>query len=96
MSESLPEFTLPRRSARVSTVAEVLDCDESQVRGLVISRQQLARHADYETTLAYIQVADEVKRAAANRAAIQLALENIPTKSPRQQKNGESRSRVSH
>jgi hypothetical protein len=46
--------------------------------------QSLARHADYETTLAYIHVADEVKRAAANRAAIRPALEYIPSKSPRQ------------
>jgi hypothetical protein len=36
--------------------------------------------------LAYIRVADEVKRAAANRAAIRPAPQFIPLKSPRQQK----------
>jgi hypothetical protein len=65
-----------------------------------VAAQSLARHADYETTLAYIHVADEVKRAAANRAAIRPALEfsprKVPDKSPRQPKNSESGNRLSH
>lgn len=43
-----------------------------------MTAQSLARHADFSTTLNYIHVADEVKRAAANRAAIRPAPEYIP------------------
>ena len=46
-----------------------------------VAAQSLAGHADFRTTLAYIQVVDEVKRAVANRA---VRPGNIPTKSPRQ------------
>ena len=59
-----------------------------------VAAQSLARHADYETTLAYIHVADEVKRAAANRAAIRPALEFIPTKSPRQKSQTAKKQRI--
>ena len=59
-----------------------------------VAAQSLARHADYETTLAYIHVADEVKRAAANRAAIRPALEYIPSKSPRQKSQTAKKRRI--
>ena len=47
-----------------------------------VAAQSLARHADFSTTLNYIHVADEVKRAGAKRAARRPALKDIPPKSP--------------
>jgi integrase len=50
-----------------------------------IAAQALARHSDFSTTRAYIHVADEVKRAAANRAAVRPALTEAFPKSPIQE-----------
>lgn len=42
-----------------------------------IAAQSLARHSDYETTQAYIEVADEFRRTAAERASVRPALKLI-------------------
>ena len=55
-----------------------------------IAAQALARHSDFSTTRAYIHVADEVKRAAANRAAIRPALTETFPKSPIQESHTRS------
>lgn len=39
-----------------------------------LAAQSLARHSDYDTTRAYVEVADELRRAAAERAALRPAL----------------------
>lgn len=42
-----------------------------------LAAQALARHSDYDTTRAYVEVADELRRTAADRAAIRPALKAI-------------------
>lgn len=48
-----------------------------------VAAQALARHSDFSTTRRYIHVADEVKRAAANKAAVRPALTEVFSKSPK-------------
>jgi len=50
-----------------------------------VAAQALARHSDFSTTRRYIHVADEVKRAAANKAAVRPALTEPFSKSPKRE-----------
>lgn len=47
-----------------------------------VAAQRLARHSDFDTTRAYIEVADEVMRGGANKAARRPALKMVAKKSP--------------
>lgn len=42
-----------------------------------LAAQALARHSDYDTTRAYVEVADELRRSAADRAALRPALKAV-------------------
>jgi integrase len=55
-----------------------------------LAAQALARHSDYDTTRAYVEVADELRRAAADRAAVRPALKSEITDGFHRRSNAKS------